>query len=186
MTATEHVILVDENDNPVGTAEKLAAHRNNQCHRAFSVFIFRKIPAIELLLQQRARHKYHTPLLWTNTCCSHPRPGEDILIAGQRRLKEEMGIDVNLHSVGRFHYVAHFDNGLVENEVDHVLLGYYEQTVLSPHPNEVETYRWISIKALRKELEESPEQFTPWLGKALELIEEKMDGNDIVLPAKAG
>lgn len=171
MTATEQVILVDENDQAIGTAEKLAAHRNNQCHRAFSVFIFRKKPQLELLLQQRAKHKYHTPLLWTNTCCSHPRPGEEVIDAGQRRLKEEMGIDAKLHAIGRFHYIAHFDNGLVENEVDHVLIGYYDQAYISPNPDEVETYRWITINELKEEIAAHPQQFTPWLAKALSLIE---------------
>lgn len=171
MTATEQVILVDENDKVIGTAEKLAAHRNNQCHRAFSVFIFRKKPKVELLLQQRAKHKYHTPLLWTNTCCSHPRPGEEVIDAAQRRLKEEMGLEIKLKAVDRFHYIAHFDNGLVENEVDHVLIGFYEQETISPNPEEVETYRWVTINELRKEIAENPKKFTPWLDQALTLAE---------------
>src|ERR1700733_9034100 len=104
MSATEHVILVDENDKEVGTAEKIQAHRESLRHRAFSVFIFREQPEVELLLQQRADEKYHSAGLWTNTCCSHPRPGEDILLAGQRRLQEEMGISVPLKSLGWFHY----------------------------------------------------------------------------------
>src|SRR5689334_15327319 len=124
MTATEQVILVDENDNPIGSAEKLAAHeQGGQRHRAFSVFIFRKRDELEVLLQQRASHKYHCPDLWTNTCCSHPQPGETITQAGERRLQEEMGIATPLTWVGKFHYIAHFDNGLSENEIDHVLVG---------------------------------------------------------------
>lgn len=173
MTATEQVILVDENDNPIGTAEKLEAHRNNWCHRAFSVFIFRKHKENEVLLQQRAHTKYHSPLLWTNTCCSHPRPGEDIIQAGQRRLKEEMGIDTELKSLGSFHYIAHFNNGLVENEVDHVLIGCCEDNDIATDPNEVEAHRWVSLDNLRKELKEHPDHFTPWLEKALKLIPNK-------------
>src|SRR5688572_19856105 len=148
MTATEQVILVDENDNPIGTAEKMAAHRENRCHRAFSVFILRKHPQLEILLQQRASHKYHSPNLWTNTCCSHPRPGEEVIEAGQRRLKEEMGMDCELRSLGSFHYIAHFDNGLTENEVDHVLVGFGEENQIQPNKEEVGAYRWISLPDL--------------------------------------
>lgn len=169
MTATELVILVDEQDNPIGTAEKIAAHRENLCHRAFSVFIYRYSPDLQVLLQQRAAGKYHSPNLWTNTCCSHPRPGEEIIAAGRRRLKEEMGIEAELRALGRFHYIAHFDNGLTENEVDHVLVGTLEG-VIEPNPEEVQDYRWVSIVELKKELEEEPERFTPWLKQALEIV----------------
>src|SRR3990167_52338 len=102
MTATEYIILVDEADREIGTAEKLEAHRQNLLHRAFSVFIFRQGKQLELLLQQRALHKYHSPGLWTNTCCSHPRQGENIVAAGERRLKEELGIKAKLHPTRSF------------------------------------------------------------------------------------
>lgn len=167
MAATEQVILVDENDNPIGTAEKLQAHREGLCHRAFSVFIFCNGL---LLLQQRAQEKYHSPGLWTNTCCSHPRPGEEIISAAQRRLQEEMGLQVALTSVGRFHYIAHFNNGLVENEVDHVLMGIIDQQVITPNSIEVAAYRWVSIADLEKELTHTPQKFTPWLKCALEIV----------------
>ena len=117
MTATELVILVDENDREIGSAEKLHAHRENLRHRAFSIFILRNKANPEILLQQRAAEKYHSANLWTNTCCSHPRPGEDLLLAGQRRLKEELGFSVPLTSLGWFHYIAHFENGLAANEM---------------------------------------------------------------------
>jgi isopentenyl-diphosphate delta-isomerase len=168
MTSTELVILVDEQDHPLGTAEKLAAHREKLCHRAFSVFIFN--PEKKLLLQQRAGHKYHSPLLWTNTCCSHPRPGEEVIAAGERRLREEMGIETSLKSRGFFHYIAHFDNGLTENEVDHVLVGHIDYEKINFNPDEVENYRWISVDDLKKELKAAPEKFTPWLEKALSLV----------------
>ncbi len=172
MTATEQVILVDIKDTPLGTAEKLAAHQNNLCHRAFSVFILRKEPVLQILLQKRASSKYHSPNLWTNTCCSHPRPGEETLAAGQRRLTEEMGIQTDLSSLGWFHYIAHFDNGLVENEVDHVLIGFIDQDYpIHPDPQEVGEYRWITIPDLKKEIEDTPRQFTPWLKQALEKVE---------------
>jgi isopentenyl-diphosphate delta-isomerase len=153
MTSSEQVILVDEHDHPLGTAEKLQAHQEGLCHRAFSVFILRINHAknVEILLQQRAGTKYHSPLLWTNTCCSHPRPNEDIIAAGQRRLKEEMGIEADLESLGRFHYIAHFTNGLTENEVDHVLVGYCQDDEFHPNQNEVEAYRWISFFDLKHE-----------------------------------
>src|SRR5689334_9028970 len=118
------VILVDEQDNPLGFAEKLTAHQQGLCHRAFSVFVLRKNPEWEILLQQRAQDKYHSPNLWTNTCCSHPLPGETIQSAAERRLKEECGISLPLTIIGRFHYIAELDNGLTENEVDYVLLGH--------------------------------------------------------------
>src|SRR3989338_4869056 len=123
MTATEYVILVDDHDQEIGYAEKLSAHKKNLLHRAFSVFIFRKQPRLELLLQQRALKKYHSAGLWTNTCCSHPRPGENIMQAAERRLYEELTIKTPLQDLGWFHYNAHFQNALSENEIDHVLLG---------------------------------------------------------------
>ncbi len=168
MTATEHVILVDQDDNPVGTALKLPAHEQGLCHRAFSVFIFRGKEKKEILLQQRASNKYHSAGLWTNACCSHPRPGEDILEAGQRRLQEEMGIQTQLKWAGKFHYVAHFENGLIENEVDHVLVGWLEEDSFRVNPEEVQAYRWVDLIDLQRELVEKPEQFTPWFKQALE------------------
>jgi isopentenyl-diphosphate delta-isomerase len=171
MTATEHVILVDKQDNPIGTAEKLYAHQNNLCHRAFSIFILRNVGDIEVLLQQRASEKYHSPNLWTNTCCSHPRPEETVLEAANRRLMEEMGFSAELDSLGWFHYVAHFKNGLVENEIDHVLVGFVKPDLaITPNINEVQNYRWVSIGELSKELSANPEIFTPWLKPALEIV----------------
>lgn len=181
MTATECVILVDEQDNEIGVAEKLAAHQQNLLHRAFSIFIFRKTNGvdsqqnsdaknIELLLQQRALHKYHSPGLWTNTCCSHPRPGESIIAAGNRRLYEEMGLSAPLTSLGWFKYNAYFPNGLSEHEIDHVLVGQIVNEVsINPNPEEVHDIRWITLTELAKELANHPEQFTPWLESALKI-----------------
>ena len=171
MAATEYVILVDQHDQEIGFAEKLSAHQNNLLHRAFSVFIFRKEPVLELLLQQRALTKYHSPGLWTNTCCSHPRPAEDIVKAGERRVKEELGIITSLQNIGWFHYNAHFGNGLSENEIDHVLLGFLPATTkILPHPQEIHAYRWITLNKLEKELQNNSQQFTPWLRKALKIV----------------
>ena len=169
MAATEHVLLVDENDQPLGPMEKLAAHQKGLCHRAFSVFIFSTHDTPALLLQQRAEHKYHSGGLWTNTCCSHPRPDEDIILAGERRLFEEMGIRASLTTAGTFHYIAHFDNGLIENELDHVLVGRIDECVPPFNPLEVQSYRWVEISSLQNELREHPERFTAWLAQALEV-----------------
>jgi isopentenyl-diphosphate delta-isomerase type 1 len=169
---SEFVILVDENDTPIGQQEKLKAHQLAQCHRAFSVFIYRLNTQndIALLLQQRHVEKYHCGGLWTNTCCGHPRPGEDTLVAASRRLFEEMGIQSTLKEVGVFHYIAPFENGLTENEVDHVFLGMMDNEKIIPHPEEIHAYRWISVQDLKIELHEKPEQFTPWLQQALNIV----------------
>src|SRR3990167_2673623 len=171
MAATEYIVLVDQNDNPIGTAEKIQAHREGLCNRAFSVFIYRKYPQIALLLQKRAEEKYHSAGLWTNTCCSHPRPNEDIIEAGQRRLREEMGIKSTLKNLGWFHYNAHFANGLAENEIDHVLIGTLAKgALIQPNRQEVHAIRWVSVTTLEQELAATPRCFTPWLALALSKI----------------
>lgn len=168
---TEHVILVDEQDTPLGQQEKLKAHELAQCHRAFSVFIYRMNAQheIEILLQQRHLEKYHCGGLWTNTCCGHPRPGETTRGAATRRLFEEMGIQSELKEVGVFHYIAVFDNGLTENEVDHVFIGRMKGDKIHPHPEEINEYRWITLERLEIELRNTPKQFTPWLQQALSI-----------------
>src|SRR5579862_7990934 len=172
MTATEQVILVNEHDEKVGVAEKIQAHREGLRHRAFSIFIFREKPQFELLLQQRALDKYHSKGLWTNTCCSHPRPGEDLISAGKRRLFEELGIVAELKNVGWFHYNAKFENGMAENEIDHVLVGIVPADVsVNINPAEVRAYRWVEIGALKQEMRLNPEMFTVWLERALKLTE---------------
>ena len=176
MTATEYhspeyVILVDEEDKEIGLAEKLLAHQKNLLHRAFSVFIFRKTPQLELLLQQRALHKYHSPGLWTNTCCSHPRSQESVIAAGERRLQEELGFMTTLNNLGCFHYNAHFSNGLSENEIDHVLIGTVPaDIVIKPNKDEIHAYRWMTLNDLQQALKMHPEAFTPWLEKALDIV----------------
>lgn len=167
----EYVILVNTEDEPIGQAEKITAHRNNQLHRAFSVFLLRKAPTFSILLQQRALDKYHCGGLWTNTCCSHPRLGEDIITAGNRRLWEELGIHATLENIGWFHYNAHFNNGLSENENDHVLIAFApDDLTFTINPEEVHATRWISIADLEKELDANPEHFTPWLKQALAMV----------------
>lgn len=170
MTATEYVVLVDENNQEIGVEEKISAHRKNLLHRAFSVFILRENNT-EILLQQRALTKYHSPGLWTNTCCSHPRAGENIIAAGNRRLVEELGIQTELLDLGWFYYHSEFENGLHEHEIDHVLIGNIEpNTTFEWNPNEVHNVRWIKIDQLKSELSADPQKFTPWLAQALQKV----------------
>ena len=172
MPDKQKVILVDENDNPIGSEEKLVAHQQGLLHRAFSVFVFyqhddEREP--ELLLQQRQTDKYHSGGMWTNTCCSHPRPDEQTIAAGERRLFEEMGIKLTLQEMGGFHYIAEFDNGLTENELDHVLIGFAENKDVPFNIKEVQAIEWIPITDLLNELIEDPKKYTPWFAPALEV-----------------
>lgn len=155
----EQVILVDKNDNQIGTMPKMEAHEKAVLHRAFSVFIFNKKG--ELMLQQRAAHKYHSPLLWTNSCCSHQRNGESNIEAGERRLQEEMGFTTNLKEVFSFIYKAPFDNGLTEHELDHVLIGYFDE---KPNINkeEVEAFKWMLLEDVKTDIEKNPSEYTEW------------------------
>ncbi len=155
----EFVILVNENDEQVGSMEKIEAHQKALLHRAFSVFILND--KNEVMLQQRASEKYHSPLLWTNTCCSHQRVGETNIEAGRRRLMEEMGFEVPLKDVFSFIYKAPFDNGLTEHEFDHVMIGYYNE---EPNINleEVEAWKWMSVEGIKADMENHPEVYTEW------------------------
>ncbi|MGB1284330.1 MAG: isopentenyl-diphosphate Delta-isomerase [Polaribacter sp.] len=155
----EQVILVDKNDNQLGLMPKMEAHKKAVLHRAFSVFIFNDHN--ELLLQQRAADKYHSPLLWTNTCCSHQRDGETNIEAGKRRLYEEMGFTTELKEVFWFVYKAPFDNGLTEHELDHVLVGTFNDAPII-NKEEVENYKWMSLEAVKKDIEKQPEIYTEW------------------------
>lgn len=155
----EQVILVNEQDEPIGLMNKLEAHEKAILHRAFSVFILNRNN--EVMLQQRAHHKYHSPLLWTNTCCSHQRNGETNIEAGTRRLYEEMGFKTELKELFSFIYKAPFDNGLTEHELDHVMIGYYdEQPVINPE--EVESWKWMKIEDVKTDMVQSPDSYTVW------------------------
>ena len=155
----ENVILVDELDNQLGLMPKMHAHEKAVLHRAFSVFIFNDKG--ELMLQQRAAHKYHSPLLWTNTCCSHQRDGESNIEAGKRRLIEEMGFKTNLKEIFSFVYKAPFDNGLTEHELDHVMIGNFNG-VPKINPDEVASYKWMTLEAVKKDIELQPNIYTAW------------------------
>lgn len=163
----EEVILVDELDNAIGVMEKLEAHEKGLLHRAFSVFIFN--PQGQLLLQQRALKKYHSAGLWTNTCCSHPRPNEDSLAAANRRLMEEMGLECELEHKTQFTYKTNFDNGLTEHEFDHVFFG---TTTVNPiiNKDEVESFVWVEIDKLKMDIDLNPDKYTSWFKIALEKL----------------
>ncbi len=155
----EQVILVNEADQQIGLMPKLEAHQKAVLHRAFSVFILND--KNEIMLQQRAAHKYHSPLLWTNTCCSHQRAGETNIQAGQRRLMEEMGFEVALRELFHFIYKAPFDNGLTEHELDHVMIGYFNEDP-EINPDEVAAWKWMSIDAVKDDMIVHPDFYTVW------------------------
>ena len=163
----ENVILVNEHDEEIGVMEKMQAHEKGLLHRAFSVFIFNAEG--QMLLQQRAAKKYHSPGLWTNACCSHPRPGETTLQAAQRRLHEELGFETDLKEVFEFTYNAPFDNGLTEHEFDHVYTGSYD-AVIKPNTNEVLDYCYKSMEDIQQSLESHPHKYTVWFAIAFPRI----------------
>lgn len=153
------VILVDSKDYPIGEMEKLEAHKKGALHRAFSIFLFNE--KNELLLQKRAEDKYHSSNLWTNTCCSHPSPGEHITTSAQNRLLNEMGITTSLRSLFSFTYKTEFDNGLIEHELDHILIGTFNANPL-PNPDEASDWKYASLKEISSEIKENPEAYTFW------------------------
>jgi len=155
----EKVILVNERDEQIGLMPKLEAHEKAQLHRAFSIFILNS--KNEVMLQQRASQKYHSPLLWTNTCCSHQREGENNIQAGNRRLMEEMGFSTELKELFHFIYKAPFDNGLTEHELDHVMVGYFDGEP-EINPEEVENWKWMDIDAIKEDMQVHPEKYTVW------------------------
>ncbi|TDX00074.1 isopentenyl-diphosphate Delta-isomerase [Dinghuibacter silviterrae] len=161
----QQVVLVDELDREVGVMEKLEAHRKALLHRAFSVFIFNARGA--MLLQKRAAGKYHSGGLWTNACCSHPAPGETVLEAGERRLREELGFSTPLTKAFDFIYKTAFDNGLTEYEFDHVFIGVYDGPVW-PDPTEVDDYQWVGLEELKTDLDVRPGNYTEWFKIALQ------------------
>ncbi len=167
----EKVILVDSDDKEMGTMEKMEAHEKAKLHRAFSIFILNS--KNQMLLQRRALEKYHCAGLWTNTCCSHPRPGEDIEAAAHRRLKEEMGFDTRLKKVTSFVYKAEFENGLTEHEFDHVFSGTFDGKI-KHNPSEVCEWKYVDVKELVADIKASPEKYTPWFKICIEKFLENL------------
>ena len=169
MRNKEEVILVNEHDEAIGSIEKMEAHQKGLLHRAFSIFIFNSKG--EMLLQQRAFGKYHSGGLWTNACCSHPRPGEETKAAAERRLKEEMGFGTELQKIFDFTYKADFDDGLVEHEFDHVFTGKYDG-VININPEEVNDYCFKSVESIKGSLQTHTGKYTAWFKLAFPRIEE--------------
>lgn len=163
----EYVILVDENDNPLGLMEKMEAHQKGLLHRAFSVFVFNR--KREMLLQRRAFSKYHSGGLWTNACCSHPRDGETVEQAAHRRLQEEMGFDCKLKKAFHFTYKKKLDNNLTEHEFDHVFIGSYDE---QPKINteEVDSYKYMGMSELLTDVAAYPDSYTQWFKICLEEV----------------
>jgi isopentenyl-diphosphate delta-isomerase len=159
MQTQEQVILVDALDNEMGSMEKMEVHLKGLLHRAFSVFLFNNQG--EMLLQKRAADKYHSPGLWTNTCCSHPRPGELVKDAANRRLAEEMGIVADIEHAFHFIYNARLDQGLVEHELDHVYIGTYDG-IINANQKEVSDYLYIDLEVLKNKIKRAPDDFTAW------------------------
>lgn len=168
----EHVVLVDKQGRETGSMEKMQAHREGKLHRAFSLFVFNDED--QLLMQQRAFDKYHSAGLWTNTCCSHPRPGEDLLAAAKRRLMEEMGLQCELEEVFTFTYKAEFENGLTEHEFDHVFIG-YSSDLPRINPEEVADFRYRSLKDISTAMAAHPDRYTVWLKEVFDRICAYMD-----------
>lgn len=157
------VILVDKHDNCLGTQEKLRVHQGHgQLHRAFSIFVVDEMDRV--LLQRRAKSKYHCPGLWANTCCSHPQPGMSMLESARDRLQVEFGFSTSLHKTGTVQYNLLLDNGLTEREFDHIFLGWYNGSVV-PNPREIDDYKWVHSSALAQDINDNAEKYVPWLPK---------------------
>jgi len=168
---------VNEQDEPIGTIGKMEAHRKAMLHRAFSVFIFNSKG--EMLLQQRALNKYHSGGLWTNACCSHPKPGQETLPAAEARLYEEMGFTATLKKIFDFTYKSEFDNGLTEYEFDHVFAGIYDG-LISPGKEEVSDYCYKSIESIKESLQSHPSKYTTWFHIAFPLIEKYLNEQTLI------
>ncbi|MBS4059116.1 MAG: isopentenyl-diphosphate Delta-isomerase [Bacteroidetes bacterium] len=164
----EFVILVDNSDNDLGVMEKMEAHEKAVLHRAFSIFIFNS--KNQMLLQQRALSKYHSPGLWTNTCCSHPRQEETLEQATSRRLMEEMGMKCNITKAFDFVYKADVGQGLTEHEFDHVFVGYSDE-LPEINRDEVESWKYMLLEDVKKDMRKHPEQYTVWFRIAFEQLE---------------
>ena len=168
--AIEKEILVDEQDRQTGTMEKIEAHKKALLLRAFSIFVFNN--AGQMMLQKRALSKYHSPGLWTNACCSHPRPGESLDMATQRRIVEEMGFQCEMREVFSFIYKAPFEHGLTEHELDPVFMGIYNEYP-EINPEEVAEWKWVDVEELLSEVGHHPEKYTVWFKIALKEMENK-------------
>ena len=173
----QEVILVNEQDEPIGVMEKIAAHEQALLHRAFSVFIFNNKG--QMLLQQRALNKYHSPGLWTNACCSHPNPGESTESAASRRLQEELGFSTPIKKAFHFTYKAPFDNGLTEFEFDHVFIGSYDGD-FDVNPEEVAAYKFTDVDLIEEDIKNNSASYTAWFLIAFPLLRSWMQQHNVV------
>jgi isopentenyl-diphosphate Delta-isomerase len=165
---TNQVILVNKYDQPIGSAEKITAHQENLCHRAFSVILTRiKNQQTEILLQKRQSSKYHCANLWSNACCSHPAPNTNTLESAIIRLKFEMNITCQLTKIGALYYQTKLSNDLFEHEYDHIFQGFYPNDSCDFNPEEVSAVKWLPLASLKETINQNPEQFTPWLALIL-------------------
>lgn len=167
---TTEIVLVNDNDEIIGTSEKLEAHRKGLLHRAVSVFLIRKVDHVkEILIQKRALKKYHSGGLWSNSCCTHIMPGETIMGAAKRASLHELGVSPKLFlSAGFFRYYAEFDNEYTEHEIDHVVVGIADGLTLNPNPDEVDDHKWVNINYLWGRIEANPAEYTAWFKSALQ------------------
>lgn len=170
MKPQETIILVNENDEMVGTMEKMKVHQLGLLHRAFSVFLFNT--QYDMLLQLRAQDKYHSGGLWTNACCSHPRPGETTIDAAHRRMREELGVDCPITELFSFTYRVKLPNGLMEYELDHVFIGFHDGP-FTPNTEEVTAVQYFSLDHIEQQLIEQPHQFTSWFKLAFPVVKNK-------------
>jgi isopentenyl-diphosphate delta-isomerase len=173
----EYVLLVNKNDQPLGTMEKITAHEKGELHRAFSVFVFNNKG--ELMLQKRASEKYHSGGLWTNTVCSHPKAGEDIAASAKRRMMEEMGFECDISKAFTFIYKSNVGDGLTEHEYDHVFFG-YSDTVPNPNPEEVEDWKYVDMDWLNQDVKENPNDYTVWFKIALKEVKQHIESGKAV------
>src|SRR5690606_42140210 len=171
----EEVILVDVEDRPIGLMPKMEAHEKALLHRAFSIFIMNDRG--ETLIQQRAQEKYHSPLLWSNSCCSHQREGEDNIQAGKRRLMEEMGFETELRELFSFIYKAPFDNGLTEHEYDHVMIGKYNKAP-NVNPEEVADWKWMLLSDIKRDIGDNLQRYTAWIKIIFERFYDHITSNN--------
>ena len=168
---TEYLILVDNKDQEIGQMEKLEAHQKGLLHRAFSIFLFNSKG--EMLIHKRALNKYHSPGLWTNACCSHPKPNETTLQAATRRLEEEMGMATDMKELSSFIYHHEFSNGLIEHELDHIIIGHTDQKPVI-NTSEVDSYKYVGLTDLEESIQNNPDDYTVWFKLAYPKLKEHL------------
>lgn len=169
---SDNLILVDKDDKEIGSAEKEECHKSMRLHRAFSIFIFNS--SGELLIHKRSSHKKTWPGFWTNSCCSHPRVGEELEKSAERRLKEELGFSCPLQHLFSFQYQAKFDGVYGEHELDHVFIGTYDGPV-EPDKDEVEQWLFINVDDLKRDIKKNPEKYTPWFKLCIDGVLQRME-----------